>query len=208
MGYICGNTKDDDSNPSSGPFGPAGCSMIVIQMNGDNDRTISNAEVQPWSKNGYVAFTNTMYKAKTMAAAMTPPIQGVIEPYYTCVLNKKDAWISSLGLAYANTTVYTFIFISIIMWFTMIILNTFNRSNIKSIQATNVDTMQQNDLLTNEMISTIKQFQALKNDFKYGNFGIKYDVDEAVKKYHGNSNSNRITDVNDVEMFSSTSSSL
>ena len=94
------------------------------------------------------------------------------------------------------------------MWFTMIILNTFNKSNIKSIQATNVDTMQHNDLVTNEMISTIKQFQALKNDFKYGNFGIKYDVDEAVKKYHSNSNSNRITAVNDVEMFSSTSSSL
>jgi hypothetical protein len=74
------------------------------------------------------------------------------------------------------------------MWFVMITMNFFNKSNIKSVQATKVDDIKEREVLNEDVINTIREFQAMKQDFKHGHFGFKYDVKEAVKKYEFTNN--------------------
>ena len=80
-------------------------------------------------------------------------------------------------------------------------MNFFNKSNIKSVQATKVDDIKEKEVLNEDVINTVREFQAMKQDFKHGHFGFKYDVEDAAKKYNINNDANRITFVTpDVEM--------
>jgi hypothetical protein len=208
MGYTCGSAYDDDwhdagaNSPGTGPYGPEGrerytnyhtinpllgliltlililgCSIIAVQLNGGQNRVINEFYFQPYSPTKFVAFTNTFYNKNSFQAMFTPPTV-LIQLYYTCVMSKKDAFVNSLGLAQANSVVYTSLFFSILM---VVVVNYLNyikkvRPKIRTLQQIAIDEAKEKADLDEQILRTVNEFKAMREDMLKGTFGFNYDV--------------------------------
>ena len=200
MGYICGSAYDDDwhdADPNAPgkqtPFGPPGtkyyyslvtlilillgCAIIAVQVSGGQNRVINEYYFQPFSPSTFVAFSNTIYSKNSFQAMFTPPTV-LIQLYYTCVMTKKDAFFNSLGLAQANSVVYTSLFFSFLM---VIVVNYLNyikkvRPKIRTIQQIAIDEAKEKADLDARILRVVQEFEAMRSDMLNGSTGFTYDV--------------------------------
>jgi len=109
-------------------------------MTGGQNRVINEFYFQPYSPTKFVAFTNTIYNKVSFEAMYTAPTT-LIQMYYTCVMTKGDALVNSIGLAQANSVVYTSLFFSFLMIAVVNYLNYVKkvRPKIRTIQQIAVD---------------------------------------------------------------------
>jgi hypothetical protein len=116
-----------------------------------------------------------------------------------------EAWFNSLGIAQANSVVYTSLFFSILMFFVINYLNYVKKikPKIRTIQQIAVEENKNKRLFQEQIETNVKEFGALRKDMLDGTIGFKYDVTAAVEKYEEAdmraSNMKRIREV-DVEM--------
>jgi len=146
-------------------------------VSGGQNRVINEYYFQPFSPSTFVAFSNTIYNKNSFQAMFTPPTV-LVQLYYTCVMTKKDAFFNSLGLAQANSVVYTSLFFSFLM---VIVVNYLNyikkvRPKIRTIQQIAIDEAKEKADLDVRILRVVQEFEAMRSDMLNGSTGFKYDV--------------------------------
>jgi len=96
----------------------AGCALLAFEVNGGQNRDISDYYFQPASAKGTVAFANTLYSAQAFQAMQTPPTS-LTQIFYQCVMTQNDAVTYATALAKSNAEIYMGILLTI--WMTVLV---------------------------------------------------------------------------------------
>lgn len=102
-----------------------------------------------------------------------PPTK-LTQIYYKCVMSPSEAWFESLGIAQANSVVYTSLFFSVLMFFFVNYLNYIKKvePKVRTIQRVAVD--EAKALALDKALDAV-----LREDMKDGTLGFVYDVKAA-----------------------------
>jgi hypothetical protein len=115
-------------------------------------------------------------------------------------MSPQEAWFNSLGIAQANSVVYTSLFFSVLMFFFVNYLNYIKKVNpkVRTIQKVAVDEAKEQ---AGDKAS-VKQFAVLREALKDGTLGFVYDV-QAAYESRGARESLRLNDDRDSSGFGS-----
>lgn len=115
-----------------------------------------------------------------------PPTK-LVQIYYKCVMSPQEAWFNSLGIAQANSVVYTSLFFSVLMYILVNYLNYVKKVNpkVKTLASVAIETSNEEA----EIKASIKQFAVLREAMLNGSLGFVYDVKAAYERGDGNKSS-------------------
>jgi hypothetical protein len=151
---------------------PTGCSMLVYEVYGGDNRVVNSYLYQPSTA---IAFQNTIYIPKTMAVITTTAPTALVETYYSCVLDVWNSIYAAIGLA--NSSVQFFVLVGFFLYFSSLLLylNQYEKRGIESLKqkqrrlAKEAEIREAKLTRVAEVFDNMKlQFDALCEDMKKG----------------------------------------
>ena len=132
----------------------------------------------------------------------TPPTK-LTQIYYKCVMSPEEAWFNSLGIAQANSVVYTSLFFSVLMFFLVNYLNYIKKivPKVRTLQKVAVEEAKAKAEDKANIDLSVIQFRALVKDMLDGTIGFKYDVAAAVERHKKEANMGCSNEVGADEML-------